>query len=121
MSPAERTRALQRLLGRVVQGTQMDSDAGTLIAIDDAQYIDRDTWGYLRYFAGYSCLFVLGVGALRRSEDASEGPLVPEGMDKVMNSPLCVHVKLEGLEPVNMEPLLCQFLDVVSVPRELTK
>ncbi|XP_022079570.1 adenylate cyclase type 10-like isoform X2 [Acanthaster planci] len=120
LSPAERTRALQRLLGRIVQGTQLDSYSGTLIAIDDAQYVDRDSWGYLRYFAGYSCLFVLGMGALRRSEGALEGPLVPEGMDKVLNSPLCVHVKLEGLEPVNMEALLCQFLEVASVPRELT-
>ncbi|XP_071786776.1 adenylate cyclase type 10-like [Asterias amurensis] len=114
LSPAGRTKALQRLLGRIIQGTQLDTFNGTLVVIDDAQYIDRDSWSYLRYFSGYSSLFVIGMGVFRTNEE------IPEGVEKILNSPLCVHVKLDGLDSINMEPLLCQLLEVYDVPRELT-
>lgn len=93
----------------------MDTFNGTLVVIDDAQYIDRDSWSYLRYFSGYSSLFVIGMGVFRTNEE------IPEGVEKILNSPLCVHVKLDGLDSINMEPLLCQLLEVYDVPRELTK
>ncbi|XP_038056299.1 adenylate cyclase type 10-like isoform X2 [Patiria miniata] len=116
LSPAGRTKSLQRLLGRIVRDTQLDTNTATLIAIDDAQYIDKDSWAYLRFFAGYSCLFVLGMGELRKGAESE----AVEGREKILNSPLCIHVKLDGLESINMEPLLCQLLEVASVPRELT-
>lgn len=85
-----------------------------MIAIDDAQYIDTDSWGYLRDLVGESTLVMLSVGPQskdRWSEDAL----------KILSDSQTKKIHLKGLEHNCMEPLLCQLLEVARVPRELTK
>lgn len=87
---------------------------GTLIAIDDAHYIDSDSWTYLKDLVGDTTLIAFSVGPQSRDKWS-------EDVQKIMADPQTRKVQLKGLDPSCMEPLLCQLLEVARVPRELTK
>ncbi len=116
MSPQQRNIQLHKLIGKIVLDTELDEHAGTLIAIDDAEYIDNDSWDYLTDFVGDSCIMVLSLGPFRRDEAVSKA--ATEILNRYETT---IHLKLDGLDSQCMEPLLCQQMEVASVPRELTK
>lgn len=115
MLPTERNRALHKLIGQIVLDTELDHHTGTLLAIDDAQYIDPDSWEFLQDFVGESSMVALSIGPFRKDEE------VPKAAGDIMNHPSAIHLKLGGLDPQCMESLLCQQMEVTTVPRELTK
>ena len=111
----KRNAALHKLIGKIVLDTELDHHTGTLIAIDDAEYIDSDSWEYLADFVGNSCIIALSLGPFRKDE------IIPQAATDILEATTTIHMKLNGLDPQCMEPLLCQQMEVVSVPRELTK
>ncbi|KAJ8028262.1 Adenylate cyclase type 10 [Holothuria leucospilota] len=109
----DRSQALHSLLGQVVRETRKKSEVGTLIAIDDAHYIDSDSWTYLKDLVGDTTLIAFIVGPQSRDKWS-------EDVQKIMADPQTRKAQLKGLDPSCMEPLLCQLLEVARVPRELT-
>ncbi|XP_072039870.1 adenylate cyclase type 10-like [Amphiura filiformis] len=114
MTPAQRNLQLHKLIGKIVSDTELDHHEGTLIAIDDAEYIDADSWDYLKDFVGDSCIISLSLGPFRKDEST------PKAATEILQDQSTIHMKLNGLDPQCMEPLLCQQMEVATVPRELT-
>eukprot|EP00057_Strongylocentrotus_purpuratus_P032080 XP_786579.3 PREDICTED: adenylate cyclase type 10 [Strongylocentrotus purpuratus] len=114
LSQRERTQARHAVLAYIVSEARNRESAGTLIAIDDAHYIDQDSWTYLEALPSKHCLVALAMGSFRRDAE------VPIAASRILQARSTLHTKLQGLEPQCMEPLLCQLLEMVSVPRELS-
>ncbi|XP_041455605.1 adenylate cyclase type 10-like [Lytechinus variegatus] len=114
LSQRERTQARHAVLAYIVSEARNRDSAGTLIAIDDAHYIDQDSWTYLEALPSKYCLVALAMGSFRRDAE------VPIAASRILQARSTLHIKLQGLEPQCMEPLLCQLLEMDSVPRELT-
>ncbi|XP_071487219.1 adenylate cyclase type 10-like [Diadema antillarum] len=114
LSQRERTRARQAVLAYIVSETMNRESTGTLIAIDDAHYIDQDSWTYLEALPSKHCIVTLGMGNFRRDAE------IPPTATRILQSKNTINIKLQGLEPSCMEPLLCQLLEMENVPRELT-
>ncbi|XP_033097383.1 adenylate cyclase type 10-like [Anneissia japonica] len=114
MNTSDRTKAMHRLLGRIVVETQGDYES-TVVTIDDAQEIDKDSWQLLSNFAIRSCIVIMTVGLIR-DDDQCAGIA-----QKIMRGIDTCTVTLTGLEPESLEPLLCQCLDVKEVPQDLVK
>lgn len=114
LKSADRSQALHRLIGMIVRESRSDGQVGTLIAIDDAHYVDSDSWSFLKDLVSDSTIIAFSVSPHskdRFSEDAL----------KILENPQTKQIQLRGLEHNCMEPLLCQLLEVGRVPRELTK
>ncbi|XP_071950991.1 adenylate cyclase type 10-like isoform X2 [Antedon mediterranea] len=112
MSTGDRTKAMHRLLGRIVAETQGDYE-GTVVTIDDAHQIDKDSWQLLSNFAIRSCVIIMAVGPIGDEDQSADIAR------KVMKSQNTYIVTLKGLQSDTLEPLICQCLDVNEIPQDL--
>ncbi len=85
-----------------------------IFAVDDAHYMDNESWGFLNDFAeDDSAVCIL---TIRPDEKLS-----CKAAEEVFNNPAALHLRLQGLESQYMAPLACQLLEVVQVPEALVK
>lgn len=96
--------------------TQSTSDQAVIFAIDDAHYIDNESWDFLAHLASSNSSATL----LLTMRPFSDVQLCPTAM-AVLNNQKCYHIKLGPLNKTCMAALACQLMDVVQVPEELVQ
>ncbi|XP_063957938.1 adenylate cyclase type 10-like [Lytechinus pictus] len=114
MTSEQQTKALHRLLVQIVN--QSTSDQSVIFAIDDAHYIDNESWDFLSHLASSNSSATL----LLTMRPFSDVQLCPTAM-AILNDQKCYHIKLGPLSKNCMAALACQLMDVVQVPEELVK
>ena len=96
--------------------TQFTLNQCVVFAVDDAHFIDPESWDFLTDFAeDSSAVCVLTM----RPFKPSRPPCV--AAYRVLNHANTLHVQLGGLRTAEMAPLACQLLDVFRVPEELVR
>ncbi|XP_070572450.1 adenylate cyclase type 10-like [Ptychodera flava] len=114
MSTSKRDMELKNLLVKLVH--QVTTKHCLIFAIDDAHFIDNESWELLGDLAADSnAVCVMTMRPFPPNMKPCKAAL------DILNNNFTMHIKLCGLEPQYMEPLACQFLDVVKVPLDLIK
>ncbi|XP_022103709.1 adenylate cyclase type 10-like isoform X2 [Acanthaster planci] len=114
MQNEQRIGELHSLLGKIVH--QFTLDQCVIFAVDDAHFIDPDSWDFLTDFAeDSSAVCVLTM----RPFKPDKPPCV--AAHRVLVHPNTLHIKLGGLRSTEMASLACQLLDVVRVPEDLVR
>ncbi|XP_077990637.1 adenylate cyclase type 10-like [Glandiceps talaboti] len=114
MSCADRSEALHRLLVAIVH--QFTLDKCVIFTVDDAHFIDRESWEFITDLSKDSsavCLLSMRPFPPNRTSCPAAA--------RVLFCPNTLHIKLEGLNPDVLASLACQMLDVISIPGELLK
>ena len=86
-----------------------------IFAIDDAHYIDTDSWDFLAHLASNSSAILLLT--MRPFSDIQPC----QRAMAVLSNRNCCHIKLGPLGKDCMAALACQLMDVSQVPEELVK
>lgn len=84
-----------------------------IIAIDDAEFIDDDSWSFMKLFLDLDIIFFV----------------LTLGTHKMLSPIANVAIKHKRIRPLNLLPvdkwyhagLACQILDVFAIPPELEK
>ncbi|XP_038075913.1 adenylate cyclase type 10-like [Patiria miniata] len=114
MKSEQRIQELHSLIGQIVH--QFTLSQCVIFAVDDAHFIDPDSWDFLTDFAeDSSAVCVLTM----RPFKPDRPPCV--AAHRVLLHANTLHIKLGGLRSAEMASLACQLLDVVSVPEDLVR
>ena len=93
----------------------MRASSFVIFAIDDAQNIDHESWGFLSDLGHDSKALV--VITLRDHSMKKSG--VFSSAAQVLEHPDTFHIKVGGLPGECLAALACQILNVVQIPKEL--
>ncbi|XP_071485807.1 adenylate cyclase type 10-like [Diadema antillarum] len=113
MNSEQQTNALHNLLVKIVN--QSTSEQCVIFAIDDAHFIDNDSWHFLAHLAANSSAVLLLT--MRPFSDIQPCQTAMG----VLSNRNCYHIKLGPLAKDCMAALACQMMDVVQVPQELVR
>ncbi|XP_077996460.1 adenylate cyclase type 10-like [Glandiceps talaboti] len=114
MSTSKREMELRKLLVKLVH--QITAKCCLIFAIDDAHFVDAESWELLADLAADSnAVCVMAMRPFASNEK------MPRAASTILSSNYTLTIKLNGLEPQFMEPLACQILDVVRVPQDLVR
>ncbi|XP_071790978.1 adenylate cyclase type 10-like isoform X1 [Asterias amurensis] len=112
MTSEQRIRELHNLIAKIVH--QFTLHQCVIFAVDDAHFIDPDSWGFLIDFAADSsavCVLTM------RPFKPDKPPCI--AAHRVLSHQNTLHIKLGSLRSSEMASLACQLLDVVRVPQDL--
>ncbi|XP_057290575.1 adenylate cyclase type 10-like isoform X2 [Hydractinia symbiolongicarpus] len=100
---------LTKLLNLVV------SEQNSVIAVDNARYIDAKSWELLEYWTQtVNTTFIFSIRTL-----ASSGQLCESAVRLIENTDSKLHLRLTGLQSEHIPDLMCQLLEVNEVPKKL--
>ncbi|XP_033119981.1 adenylate cyclase type 10-like [Anneissia japonica] len=114
MNIVKQNKELRSLLMRIV--SQFTTEHSILFVIDDAHYIDKDSWDFLADLT--QTPQVMCVLSMRPFTKEYQPSASAKG---VLSGKRVVKIRLRGLKSDQMASLACQLLDVKRVPIELVK
>ena len=85
-----------------------------VFGIDDAHWVDSDSWGFLLDLALDPNAILVMTTRLLKKEDKQSAAML-----EILNHPHTKVLKLEGLSPDDMVTLACNFINVDSLPEPL--
>nr|XP_006812107.1 PREDICTED: adenylate cyclase type 10-like [Saccoglossus kowalevskii] len=114
MSTSKRDLEMRKLLNQIIH--QFANKTCLIFAIDDAHFMDNESWEFLTDLASDSkAVCVLAMRPCPTNKEQCPAATV------ALNNEYTLRIKLKGLEPQFMGPLACQFLDCVKVAEELLR
>ncbi|XP_077862654.1 adenylate cyclase type 10-like [Saccoglossus kowalevskii] len=96
--------------------SQFTIDTCVIFVVDDAHFIDKDSWDFITDLAEDSsavCLLAMRPFPPNKASCPSAA--------KVLQNPATLHIKLHGIPQEYLEELACQILNVIAIPKELLK